>query len=93
MTEPQKARIKRTLKHMSEGDRNITYDKYTAEIQYDGINAPDSDVRKLLLLSTHSMTLASGRGSDIPSCGPPASFSVHLASSTVTPGVCPQILG
>ena len=32
------------------------------------------------------MTLASGGGeSDIPACGPPASFSVHLASSAVTP--------
>ena len=30
------------------------------------------------------MTLASGE-SDVPACGPPASFSVHLASSTVTP--------
>ena len=35
-----------------------------------------------LLLST-PMTLASG--SDVPACGPPASFSVHLASSAVTP--------
>ena len=33
------------------------------------------------------MTLASGGGgvSDVPACGPPASFSVHLASSAVTP--------
>ena len=30
------------------------------------------------------MTLASGRESDVPACGPPASFSVHLASSAVT---------
>ena len=30
------------------------------------------------------MTLASG-GSDVPACGTPASFSVHLASSAVTP--------
>ena len=31
------------------------------------------------------MTLASGGGeSDVPACGPPASFSVHLASSAVT---------
>ena len=29
------------------------------------------------------MTLASGE-SDIPACGPPASFYVHLASSAVT---------
>ena len=27
------------------------------------------------------MTLASGGGSDVPACGPPASFSVHLAGS------------
>ena len=26
-------------------DGNIKYDKYTGEIQYDGVNAPDSDVR------------------------------------------------
>ena len=33
-----------------------------------------------------SMALASGRGeSNLPACGPPASFSVHLASSAVTP--------
>ena len=32
------------------------------------------------------MTLASGGGeSDVPACGPPVSFSVHLANSTVTP--------
>ena len=32
------------------------------------------------------MTLASGGGeSDVPACGPPANFSVHLASSAVTP--------
>ena len=31
------------------------------------------------------MTLASGGESDVPGCGPPASFSVHLASSAVTP--------
>ena len=30
------------------------------------------------------MTLASG-GGDLHACGPPASFSVHLASSTVSP--------
>ena len=43
------------------------------------------------------MTLASGGGggeSNVPACGPPASFSVHLASSAVTPtGLCPQIQG
>ena len=31
------------------------------------------------------MTLASLGESDVPACGPPASFSVHLASSAVTP--------
>ena len=33
------------------------------------------------------MTLASvgGEESDVPACGPSASFSVHLASSAVTP--------
>ena len=31
------------------------------------------------------MTLASGGESDVPACGLPASFSVHLASSAVTP--------
>ena len=33
------------------------------------------------------MTLASGGGggSDVPACGRPASFSVHVASSTDTP--------
>ena len=31
------------------------------------------------------MALASGGESDVPACGPPASFSVHLASSAVTP--------
>ena len=31
------------------------------------------------------MTLASGRESDVPTCGTPASFPVHRASSAVTP--------
>ena len=31
------------------------------------------------------MTLASGGDTDVAACGPPASFSVHLASSAVTP--------
>ena len=48
MQEPQRARIKRTLYHMDEHDGNIKYDKYTGEIQYDGLKAPDSDVRELL---------------------------------------------
>ena len=34
------------------------------------------------------MTLASGGGeSYLPACGPTASFSVHLASSAITPGI------
>ena len=48
MQEPQRARIKRTLDHMAEHDGNIKYDKYTGEIHYDGVKAPDSDVRELL---------------------------------------------
>ena len=41
------------------------------------------------------MTLASGGGGvvDLPACGLPASFSVHLASSSVSGGVCPLIQG
>ena len=40
------------------------------------------------------MALASGEESDVPACGPPASFSVHLASSgSHSGGVCPQIQG
>ena len=31
------------------------------------------------------MTLASGGEFDLPACGPPASFSVHLTNSAVTP--------
>ena len=38
MEEPRRARVKRTLEHMSEYDGNIKYDKYTGEIQYDGVN-------------------------------------------------------
>ena len=33
---------------MAEHDGNIKYNKYTGEIQYDGVKAPDSDVRELL---------------------------------------------
>ena len=33
---------------MDEHDGNKKYDKYTGEIQYDGVKAPDSDVRELL---------------------------------------------
>ena len=48
MEEPQRARIKRTLDHMSEHNGNIQYDKYTGGIQCDGVKAPDSDVIELL---------------------------------------------
>ena len=33
---------------MAEHDGNIKYDNYTGEIQYDGVKAPDSEVRELL---------------------------------------------
>ena len=39
----------------------------------------------LLLLSTHSHDPCQWGESDVPACGPPASFSGHLASSAVTP--------
>ena len=48
MKELQRARVKRTLDHMSKHDRNIKYDKYTGEIQYDGVKASNSGVRELL---------------------------------------------
>ena len=48
MEEPQRARVKCTLDNMAEHDGNNKYDKYTDEIQYDGVKAPDSDVRELL---------------------------------------------
>ena len=38
-----------------------------------------------LLLSTHSHDPCWWGESDVPACGPPASFSVHLAISAVTP--------
>ena len=40
---------------------------------------------RLLLLSTHSHDPCLWGESDVPAYGPPASFSVHLASSAVTP--------
>ena len=69
MQEPQRARIIRTLDYMAEHDGNIKYDKYTGEIQYDGVKAPDLDVRELLstltskkkkLIRTHRRTYISG---------------------------------
>ena len=32
------------IRHMAEHDGNIKYEKYTGEIQYDGVKAPDSYV-------------------------------------------------
>ena len=45
MQEPLRAHIQGTLDHMVEHDGNIKYEKYTGEIQYDGVKAPNSDVR------------------------------------------------
>ena len=42
-------------------------------------------IEYMLLLSTHSHDPCYWGESDVPACGPPASFSVHLASSAVTP--------
>ena len=66
MQEPQRARIKRTLDHMDEHEGNIKYDKYTGEIQYDGVNAPDSDVRELLsTLRSKKKRLTAPKGWDL----------------------------
>ena len=63
MQEPQRARIKCTLDHMAEHDGNIKYDKYTGEIQYDGVKVPDSDVRELLsTLTSRKRGLQLSRG-------------------------------
>ena len=48
MEELQKARVKRTLDHISGHDGNIKYVKYKGEIQYNGVKAPDSDASELL---------------------------------------------
>ena len=70
MQEPQRARIKRTLDHMdTEHDGNIKYDKYTGEIQYDGVKAPDSDVRELLpILTIKEKRLTAPKGWDLFMC-------------------------
>ena len=39
----------------------------------------------MLSLSTHFHGHCKWRESDFPACGPPANFSVHLASVAVTP--------
>ena len=44
MQEPQRARIKRTLDHMAEHNGKIKYDKYTGEIHYDGVKAPEREL-------------------------------------------------
>ena len=66
MEEPQGARGKRTLDHMSEHGSNIKYDKYTGEIQYNGVNAPDSDIRELLsTLTSKKKRRTSPKGWDL----------------------------
>ena len=67
MQEPQRARIKRTLDHMAEHDGNIKYHKYTGEIhQYDGVKAPDSDVRELLsTLTSKKNRITAPKGWDL----------------------------
>ena len=67
--EPQRAHIKRTLDHMAEHDRNIKYDKYTGEIQYDGVKASDSDVRELFsTLTSKKKRLTALNGWDLFMC-------------------------
>ena len=51
---------------------------------------PSIDPQKhssVVVVSTHSLDpcLWGGGGSDHPACGPPASLSLHLASSSITP--------
>ena len=60
MKEPQRTRIERTLDHLDGHDGNIKYDKYTDEIQYDGVKAPDSDVRMLCTLTSKKNSLTGG---------------------------------
>ena len=66
MQETQRARIKRTLDHMDEHDGNIKYYKYTGEIEYDGVKAPNSDVRELLsILTSKKKRLTAPKGWDL----------------------------
>ena len=54
---------------MTEHDGNIKYDKYTSEIQYDGVNASDSDVRELLsTLTSMKKRLTTPKGWDLFMC-------------------------
>ena len=47
----------------------------------------------LVLLATHFHDPCYLGESDVPACGPPASFSVHLASSAVySGGVCVYVV-
>ena len=43
------------------------------------------EIIDMLLLSTHSHDPYEWGEAYFPACGPPAGFSVHLASSAVTP--------
>ena len=62
----QRARIKRTLDHIVEHDGNIKYDKYTGEIQYNGVKAPDSDVIELLsTLTSKKNRITAPKGWDL----------------------------
>ena len=66
MQEPQRARMQCTLDHMAEHDGNIKYDKYTGEIYYDGVKAPDSDVRELLsTLTSNKKRITAPKGWDL----------------------------
>ena len=49
------------------------------------VHSIDINPSYTVLLSTHSHDSYQWEESDLPACGPPASFSVHLASSTFTP--------
>ena len=61
MQEPQRARI-----IMDEYDGNSKYDKYTGEIQYEGVKAPDSDVRELLsTLTSKKKMITAPKGWDL----------------------------
>ena len=48
-------------------------------------NGTGGELSSCVMLSTHSHDPCQWGESDVPACGPPASFSVHRASSAVTP--------
>ena len=65
---------------------------FTYSVNCNESNKIGMPVHLLFLLSTHCccclptpMTLNNGGEFDLPDCGPPTIFSVHLASSVVTP--------